>query len=104
MYATKKAKRSIFDTLRLTRVVVVVSCFSCECSLPNKELKRNWWRLGNQGFAPAVVIKLVAHLVNRDDDGDDVLWAWTLLFRGVCDKHAPPKEIKRIFAMDQKLY
>ena len=104
MYTAKKAKRSIFDTLRLTRVVVVVSGFRCECSLPNKELKRNWWRLGNLGFAPAIVIKLVAHLVNRGDDGDDVLWTWTLLFRGVCDKQAPPKEIKGIFAMDLKPY
>ena len=28
------------------------------------------------------------------DDMDDILWAWNQLFRGVCDSHAPLKEIK----------
>ena len=28
------------------------------------------------------------------DDMEDILWAWNQLFRGVCDPHAPLKEIK----------
>ena len=28
------------------------------------------------------------------DDMDDILWAWNQLFSGVCDSHAPLKEIK----------
>ena len=28
------------------------------------------------------------------DDMDGILWAWNQLFRGVCDPHAPLKEIK----------
>lgn len=28
------------------------------------------------------------------DDMDDILWAWNQLLRGVCDSHAPLKEIK----------
>lgn len=45
------------DTQRLTRAVVVVSGFRCECVLPNK--KENHKRLGNQGFARASFIKPV---------------------------------------------
>lgn len=28
------------------------------------------------------------------DDMDDILWVWNQLFRGVCDSHAPLKEIR----------
>ena len=34
------------------------------------------------------------HIATMFDDIDDFVWAWNLLLRGVCDKHAPPKEIK----------
>ena len=34
------------------------------------------------------------HIASVFDDMDDILWAWNQLFRGVCDSHAPLKEIK----------
>ena len=34
------------------------------------------------------------HIATMFDDIDDFVWAWNLLLSGVCDKHAPPKEIK----------
>lgn len=34
------------------------------------------------------------HVASIFEDKDDVLWAWGLLFKGVCDNHAPYKDVK----------
>ena len=67
-YAAKQAKRSRFYTLCPTCVVVAVKGFRCKCFLPYKEEKSE--EAWEAGFAPAIFIKPVAQIVNRDDSTD----------------------------------
>lgn len=34
------------------------------------------------------------HVTRIFEDKDDVLWAWNLIFKEICDKHAPCRKIK----------
>ena len=34
------------------------------------------------------------HVASVFDDKDDILWAWNLLFKEICDTHAPYRDIK----------
>ena len=54
---------------------------------------RNFKQFNTENFK-AVMERTPFYIASVFDDMDDILWAWNQLFRGVCNSHAPPKEIK----------
>ena len=54
---------------------------------------RNFKQFNTENFK-ADMEQTPFYIASLFDDMDDILWAWNQLFRGVCDSHAPLKEIK----------
>ena len=54
---------------------------------------RNYKQFNTENFK-ADMEQTPFYIASVFDDMDDILWAWNQLFRGVCDSHAPLKEIK----------
>ena len=54
---------------------------------------RNFKQFNTENFK-ADMEQTPFYIASVFDDMDDILWAWNQLFRGVCDSHAPLKEIK----------
>ena len=54
---------------------------------------RNFKQFNTESFE-ADMEQTPFHISSVFDDMADVLWVWDQLFRGVCDSHAPLKEIK----------
>ena len=54
---------------------------------------RNFKQFNTENFK-ADMERTPFYIASVFDDMDDILWAWNQLFRGVCDSHAPLKEIK----------